>query len=115
VVGQRAIGASEQWLLRHTFFGRSSNLRLESGSVATGSWIKQMNGTKESIGIFPSTSIVLIDIGKDVTLRAAPETLKEAKNLWGLGVAVGASLTKKCSKSTPFNKCSMLGSNSEKA
>ena len=49
-----------------------------------------MNGSKESVRILASPSIVLVDVGKDVPLGRTPEALEEAQNLGCLGVAISA-------------------------
>jgi hypothetical protein len=74
-----------------------------------------MDSSKESVRIFPSPSIVLIDIRKNITLRRAPEALQEAKHLRGLGVAIRAWFSEKCSQSTTFNKSTVLSSHCEEA
>jgi hypothetical protein len=72
-----------------------------------------MDGSKESVCILSSPSIVLIDVGKNVTLRRTPKALQEAKNLGSLGVAVRARFSKERSQSATFNKSAVLSGDRE--
>jgi hypothetical protein len=56
-----------------------------------------MDSPKKRVGVLPSSSVVLIDVRKNVSLRRAPETLQEAENLRSLRVTVRAGLSKKSS------------------
>jgi hypothetical protein len=74
-----------------------------------------MNGSKESVRILPSSSIVLVDVGKDIALRRAPKALQKAKHLRSLGVAVRARLSQKRGQSTAFDKGTVLSCDREEA
>lgn len=53
-----------------------------------------MNGTKKSVRIFSGPSVILVDVGKNVSLGRVPEALQKAEDLGSLGITVGAGLSK---------------------
>ena len=74
-----------------------------------------MNGSEESVGIFPSSSIILVNICKNESLRSTPEALQKAEDLRSLGIAVGACLSEKFGKSTALDKSAVLSSDGKEA
>lgn len=72
-----------------------------------------MNRAKKSIRVLATTAVVFVDIGQNVALRRAPETLEEAQNLWCLGVAICATLAKLSSQRTALNESTELGADGE--
>ncbi len=60
------------------------HIRLEGRLITASSGIELVDGSEESVCILPSPSVILVDVGKNVSLRRTPETLQEAKDLRSL-------------------------------
>lgn len=72
-----------------------------------------MNRAQQSVGILARPAVVLVDVGYNVALRRAPETLQKAKSLGSLSLGVWKRLAKSSGQRTGFDKSAVLVGNGE--
>lgn len=70
-----------------------------------------MDNTKESIGVKPIPTVVVVGVGDEIVLGWTPECLQEAQNLRCLGLASWALKSKESGEFVSFDECPMLSCN----
>lgn len=84
---------------------------MKGGVITSCCRVKGMDGSKQGIGVYPATTVVLVDVCLNII--SVPEALQEAQNLWSLGRAARTCLPNLLGEDAAFYESTVLNGDGE--